>query len=184
MVTINSPISPCMAGVIAQPISLETGSLTHHSSKDAGGFLALWDQYKDGLLTHYCLPWMSGNRADAEDALSEASLRAWHAWSTREEDVNNTKGWFVRLVQNHCNNVRKAHTRRTRVVQCVEDITVIAGEQAAEDGVTIPEDVALRHELDQYIRRAIDTLPPRLQAPADCYFLQELACPDIATGAF
>lgn len=110
---------------------------------------------------------MGGNRADAEDVLSEASLRACHAWSTKPPQLVNIKGWFVRLVQNHCSNVNKSRVRRTRVVQCVEDISTMAVEPAAEDAATSPEDVALRGELGQHIRHAIDDLPPRLQVPAD-----------------
>lgn len=153
----------------------------HGASEDAVDFWALWDECKQDLLSHHCLRWMGGNHADAEDALSEACLRAWQAWSTKTPELTNIKGWFVRVVQNHCHNLHKAHTRQAHVVQCVEDIATMAGDQAAEDELAIPEDAALRRELGQYIRRVLDDLPPRLQEPAALYFLQDMSCADIAT---
>ncbi len=180
MAQLNPASAPFMAGAVTQQTTPEPGSLTQRASGDVSDFWELWGQYKDDLLSHYCLRWMDGNRADAEDALSEASLRAWHGWPTTAPELTNVKGWFIRLVQNHCINLHQARMRQRRVVQCVEDITIMADEQATADGPTSPEDVALRREMDRYIRRAIDDLPPRLQVPAHLHFLQDIAYPDIA----
>lgn len=165
---------------VTQPLSRDTGSLAPYASANACDFWELWNQCKGDLLRQ-CLRWMGGNRADAEDALSEASLRAYHAWLTKPPEFINFKGWLVRMVQNHCRNIQRGRARWTRVVQYVEDISVMSDEQTAEDRTTSPENVALCGEIGWYTRRVIDDLPPRLQAPAEFYFLQEMTCPDIAT---
>ncbi len=124
---------------------------------------------------------MSGHDDDAEDALSEASLRALQAWMTKPPHLSNIQGWFYRLLQNHCRNMQKSRTRRMRVVQCVEDVSDLASEPRAEESTASPEDMILNDEMNHAIRSAIDELPPRLQTTAALYFLQELKCPDIAT---
>lgn len=180
MTLINAMMTPSLARAVTQPAPLETDSHVPGVPGDTGDFWSLWGQCQDDLMSHHCMRWMDGNHADAEDALSEASLRAYQAWSSKAAELRNFKGWFVRLVQNHCNNVRKAHTRRTRVVQCVEDIAAVAGESVADEDATAPEDAVLRREMDQYIRDAIEELPDRLKRPATLYFLQDVASPDIA----
>ena len=52
--------------------------------------------------------------------------------------------------------------------------------KADEDGLGSPEDTALRHEMGQHIRLAIDDLPPRLREPTKLYFLQDVSYSDIA----
>ena len=160
---------------------LTAESLNQCASGDTNDFWELWGQLQDDLLLRCCFQWMGGNYADAEDALSEASLRALQAWVTKPPHLSNIKGWLFRLVQNHCRNIQKSRARHMRVVQCVEDVSDLSGEPKAEDSSISPEDMMLNDEMNGMIRRAISELPPRLQTTAALYFLQDVNCPDIAT---
>lgn len=146
---------------------------------DTATFWRVWEQYHQSLLARRCLRWMGGNRPAAEDALSDACLRAWQGWRDQPQPITNIPGWLSRLVHNHCCNVHIAQDRHARVVQAVDDIARVRA-QAATAPASSPEQDLLCRELGDVIRQAIAHLPPRLQEPARLYFLEEVEYQAIA----
>ncbi|MGK3965424.1 RNA polymerase sigma factor [Sorangium sp. So ce118] len=121
-----------------------------------------------------CLRYM-GSVEEAEDALSRAALKVvelppedWHA-------ILNYRAWLTRLVQNLCLDFLREQDSYRRV------LARSAGTEAASTySARTPEQENIGRELLSEIRRAIDTLPPRLRQPCRLRFLEEMAYEDIA----
>jgi RNA polymerase sigma-70 factor, ECF subfamily len=103
-----------------------------------------------------------GHRADAEDLLQDAALRAFDGFgSLRQEGAG--KSWlFTILVRTHLNRVRSSG-RRPETLAC--DLDEVALEEAlgAWNTAPSPEDVASTRELRQRIADAMDELEPGLR---------------------
>ena len=110
--------------------------------REATTFWDVWQQYQKSMLCRRCRRWMGGNQAEADDALSEACLRAWQGWTDRAQPITNIPGWLSRLVQNHCHNLRTVQARHSRFVQYVEDIATVAAHTTAP-GYPSPNSVRL-----------------------------------------
>lgn len=86
--------------------------LKHLAQGDSSAFWILWMRYH-GDLYNYCLRWMGGNREDAEDALSRASIKAWNALPKYADKITNPKGWLIRLTHNLCVDLHREKARRS-----------------------------------------------------------------------
>jgi RNA polymerase sigma-70 factor (ECF subfamily) len=141
-------------------------------------FWQLWQQNRD-YLYRCCLRWMGGNPTDAEEVLSRAMLKAWDKLPDYAEKITNLRAWLTRLTHNLCIDI---HRERRRKAMQMEDIEEIAarGSSAVISCLNSPEDALLHHELGQYIRRAIDTLPSRLRNPFMLRYCHQIAYQDIA----
>ena len=89
---------------------------------DTTAFWATWEQYRDSLLARLCVRWMGGHREDAEDALSSASLKIWQAWPAHADEVRSVQAWLIRLLHNHCIDMRRDQARHRRTEQLVDDM--------------------------------------------------------------
>lgn len=141
-------------------------------------FWQLWQQNRD-YLYRCCLRWMGGNPTDAEEVLSRAMLKAWHKLPDHAEKITNLRAWLTRLTHNLCIDI---HRERRRKAMQMEDIEEVAarGSSAVISCLNSPEEALLHHELGQYIRRAIDTLPSRLRNPFILRYCHQIAYQDIA----
>ncbi|MCV3216440.1 RNA polymerase sigma factor [Plectonema radiosum NIES-515] len=80
------------------------------------------EEYRDELY-RCCLKWMNGNRIDAEDALSDAMLKAWEKVQKYVGEIANFKAWLIRVTHNLCIDI---HRERDRVLKQIENIDAIA----------------------------------------------------------
>ena len=83
---------------------------------DKRAFWVIWLRYRQEFYAH-CLHWMGGNREEAEDALSSASLRALKYLSVHAPAIVNVKAWLLRLLYNHCMSLRRRAKRRGQLLQ-------------------------------------------------------------------
>lgn len=122
------------------------------------------------------------NAADAEDAVQQASLQAWRAFSTFEEGTN-FRAWFLRIVTNVC---RSEFRRRKRSPlgpsldepEFSEGMIPEAGTR--EHGDPLP-DAAFISQLDnEEISSALADLPGEFREVATLYFVEELSYQEIA----
>lgn len=143
---------------------------------DSTAFWKLWERHQD-YLYGCCLRWVGGNREDAEDALSSASIKAWNRLPDYVRKITNLKGWLIRLTHNFCMDIHRERERRVGLFQHIENIAEADREAYVQES---SEDVLLRREMCEYIRRAIDSLPPRLREPFILRFYQEMPYRDIA----
>ena len=146
---------------------------------DQIAFWAIWTLYRKDLFA-YCLRWMGGNREEAEDALSSASLKAWKYLPAHAQDIVNVKAWLLCLLRNHCIDIRRALKRHEHVTQKMHTLpnARLAWQPFECDS---PEDVVSRQEFLQDVRYAIDDLPPRLHETAEFRLVRDLSYREIAT---
>ncbi len=145
----------------------------------AGEIKAFWpllQKYRDYLF-RCCLRWRNGNSTEAEDLLSQATLKAWEKVQKFAGKINNFKSWLTVLVRNLWLDMQ-----RRPCANQVEDIEVYAerdqlGLISAGD---TPASALEREDKKMVIRRAIDNLQPRLRETFILHFYEELSYPEIA----
>ena len=141
-------------------------------------FWQLWQQNRDDLY-RCCLKWMGGNSTDAEEVLSRAMLKAWDKLPDYAEKITNLRAWLTRLTHNLCIDIQRERRRKAMQMEDIEEVAA-RGNSAVISGLNSPEEALLHHELGQYIRRAIDTLPSRLRTPFVLRYWHQIAYQDIA----
>ncbi|MEG5037567.1 MULTISPECIES: sigma-70 family RNA polymerase sigma factor [unclassified Microcoleus] len=141
-------------------------------------FWQLWQQNRD-YLYRCCLRWMGGNATDAEEVLSRAMLKALDKLPDYAEKITNLRAWLTRLTHNLCIDIHRERRRKAMQMEDIEEVAA-TGSSAVISGLNSPEEALLHHELGQYIRRAIDTLPSRLRNPFILRYCHQIAYQDIA----
>jgi RNA polymerase sigma-70 factor (ECF subfamily) len=112
-----------------------------------------------------------GNRADAEEAVQEAFLRAWRFRASLAAGAD-YKPWLYRVVVNSCNSkLRKEIPHRDRRSGDDE----LDGTSASEDGVA---SIAL----SQDVINAVQSLPPHLRSVVVLRYYADLSEREIATA--
>jgi DNA-directed RNA polymerase specialized sigma24 family protein len=101
---------------------------------------------------------MGGNHADAKDALSDASLRAWQYVSSHATEITNIKAWLLRLLYNHCMNMRRSHQTYQRYIQPMQDRHRVTAVASTSDDASF-EETLLRCETRMYMHSRINALP-------------------------
>ena len=132
-----------------------------------------WDRY-----ARYAVR-MVGDREDAEEALQDAFLRAYHALG-RYEERERFGAWLLRIVVNECRTVAARRRRRDHRFPVLDD----AGWAAAErDGAA--EHPAERAALREELARALARLPRDQREALLLKYTEELSYDEIAavTGA-
>lgn len=149
---------------------------------DHAAFWPLWEQHKKHLYT-ICLNQMKGIHNEAEDALSEAMLKAWHQLPRYACDIENCKAWLTRMTYNLCKDVHK-RSKRLVAAEGIEEIRdkVINRPQYfhANQIIESPEDAILRREVEIHLLHAINKLPAHLRDLFILRVIQERTYPELA----
>jgi RNA polymerase sigma-70 factor (ECF subfamily) len=141
-------------------------------------FWAIWAPYQKELFSH-CLRWMDGNREEAEDALHDASLKAWQHLPRYAQEHVNVKAWLLKLLYNHCIDMIRSCKRRHRLKHQMSTLSLStpAWQPLVRES---PEEVVSRQEVLQAVRHALDNLPPGLQDTAELRLVCDLPYNEIA----
>lgn len=121
--------------------------------------------------------WLTGNRADAEDVVQEASLRAYKYLDRFSGD--HFRPWLLAIVRNTA-MTWLARNRSAKVVFLADAETVSA--QAAVEPPTAdsPEEELARRDLSVEINRAVAALPAEFREVIVLREVQELSYKEIA----
>jgi len=142
---------------------------------DQTAFWNIWLTHRD-YLHRNSLRFSSGNPADAEDALSEAMLKAMQAFSLAA--IRNHRAWLLRLVHNACVDRHRNNRRQNRLSE-------MTGTDAQPVPALVPEHTRSPEEslsASQQItdlQRAMSALPRSLAEPLLLH-LDEVPDADIA----
>jgi RNA polymerase sigma-70 factor, ECF subfamily len=101
--------------------------------------------------------WLTGNRADAEDVVQDASLRAFRA--IREFAGGSDRAWVLSIVRNTAYSwLRK---NRPAAVVAVEDLEAVEAAHAkpSDPGTDTPEAELIAKTDAEHLRAAIAALP-------------------------
>jgi RNA polymerase sigma-70 factor (ECF subfamily) len=126
---------------------------------------------------------MTGNRADAEDLVQEASLAAYRGFGTFERGTN-FKAWFFRIMMN-CYLTSRRRTRPETSMEDLEDShaaylfmrTAEAGLYARFDD---PAAATIGRMAQDDVARALAALPEEFRVVCTLYFMDDLAYQEIA----
>ncbi|NET11764.1 MAG: sigma-70 family RNA polymerase sigma factor [Okeania sp. SIO1H6] len=140
-------------------------------------FWEQWTEYQDQLY-RCCLKLMNSNLTDAEDALSQAMLKAWEKVQKFAGKIDNLKAWLFKLTRNLCIDIIR---QRSQGAVGVDDIEWVgdSGEMGVASAVELPEQVLEKDERSVVIRRAIASLPERMRETFILHFYQELSYQEI-----
>jgi len=142
----------------------------------AAQFWSIWLAHRDYLRQH-SLRLSRGNVADAEDALSEAMLKAAQAFA--KTDIRNERAWLLRLVHNACMDRYRNHHRHQRIARDISGEGAQSVPVIAARGSRTPEDLLLAIEQIASVQRAMGDLPRILAEPLLLY-LNDLSDAEIA----
>lgn len=118
----------------------------------------------------FALAWrMLHNRADAEDAVQEAFVKAYRALKRFRGEAKFST-WLYRIAVNHIlNRLRKASRLRRRDLDLERIPSILT-----------PSDAARQKELEVAVARATDQLPPRQRAIFHMRYEEERSHAEIA----
>lgn len=141
-------------------------------------FWELWlSCYSDLLRQSLFL--MNDNRADAEDAVSRAALRAFTKYPQHAHTITNPRGWLTRLVFNVCMDWHRQRVRFDKVMEGLQSAQVThLGLVGADAGS--PEHQAAERERARRVKESIETLPAHLRDPFVLRFMRERSYKEIA----
>lgn len=148
------------------------------SQGDCTAFWELWQQHQDYLYQR-CLTSMGGNYSNAEEAFSQATLKAWDKLPDYAEKITNVRAWLTRLTHNLCVDIHRKHRRMAMEIESIEEIAV-RGDEEVISSFDSPELAILRDELGIYIRHAIDALPSRVRNPFILHYYHYISYQEIA----
>jgi RNA polymerase sigma-70 factor (ECF subfamily) len=126
-------------------------------------------------LRRLALRWMGGNRSEAEDAVSDAAVRALEKLTTTPPRADHDV-WLERLLYSVC--MDRHRRRRTRERVCVRlHAPILAGDEPRS-----PEDALLVRDRTERILGALDRLQPELRDAISLRFLDGRSYLEIASA--
>jgi RNA polymerase sigma factor (sigma-70 family) len=125
-------------------------------------FWQIWLGHQSYLRSH-ALRFSGGNFADAEDALSEAMLKA--AQTFESSTIHNHRAWLLRLVHNACMDRHRGNRRRSRLAKDITDTDAQSAPAVAIRPDRSPEELlGVLQQLGD-LQRAMTELPSFLAEP-------------------
>jgi len=118
--------------------------------------------------------YLTGNRADAEDAVQEAILRAVRYFGTLRDD--DARAWFLTIVRRVCFTAYRTDRPRGTDMISIEAVPLQLVDHHEQ-----PDTTAERLQVQQRVRDAIDQLPPLLREAIVLRELQSCSYTEIAT---
>ncbi len=141
-------------------------------------FWRVWVGHQD-YLQKQSLRLMSGNRADAEDALSNAMVRAAQKFLFYSESIVNERAWLNRLVYNACIDHYRRNKRETNWDMNQETMPKTTSPLFDENRPT-PEDVFDSQEQIRRLSDLLDRLSCKLRTPFLMKFVEGMSYSEIA----
>jgi len=139
-------------------------------------FWQVWLSHRE-YLHRFSLRFSNGNAADAEDALSEAMLKAAAAFETTV--VRNQRAWLLRLVHNACMDRHRGRRRQHRIVEEAGNEESGFFSFVAPQPDRSPEELLSAVQFVDELKQALAALPQSLAEPLQLY-LEERSDAEIA----
>lgn len=142
-------------------------------------FWQVWMEHQNYLQRH-SLRLMAGNKADAEDAMSNAMLKALQKFSTYAGAIVNERAWLTRLVHNVCMDIHRSNSKIARSLEeSVGDDFETLASTLVSDSASPEENVATQRSMDD-LSTQLDRMPESLREPLLLRFLDDLSYDEIA----
>lgn len=155
---------------------LELSLLAALAHGDSNAFWPLWQRYSTRLFA-ICLREMRGNKADAEDALGQAMMKALAKLPPVAHEILCPAAWLIRMTRNLCRDV---HRQRARSMRAEEHLKTVLGSPVSPADCHEWLDGTDPCQLDADPASLIASLPPRLQEVFALRTIHRMAYNDIA----
>ena len=116
--------------------------------------------------------------ADAEDALQDAYVKAYHALAQFRGDAS-LSTWLARIVHNECLMRLRRDARRDNVIPMAGDADV-SEREIPDAAIERPEAAAMRSQMRALLERHIDELPEALRAVFVLRAIEDLSVQEVA----
>jgi len=120
--------------------------------------------------------WLTGSRADSEDVVQDACLRALRGLGNFSN--GNARAWVLTIVRHTAYDW--LHKNRSAVLVLVEDVEAVKRTQSIERDVETPETALIAQEDATLLEAAIAALPAPFRETLVLREVQELAYREIA----
>tara|TARA_R110000868_G_scaffold373543_1_gene637681 strand:+ start:58714 stop:59856 length:1143 start_codon:yes stop_codon:yes gene_type:complete len=147
----------------------------------APNFWPLWMDQQDSLLKQ-CLKLMSGNMDDAQDALSEAMLKASVKFEDSMDEIRNHRAWLSRIAHNACIDLHRQNRRKAEYKEESHGTADAALPPISGRNEPSPEESFLATEMFDHLERALRALPEKLRKPLLMRCVEDRSYDDIATN--
>ncbi len=145
------------------PVKAVTNKKENATALEEKAFWIAWNTHRE-YLRRLSLVWMNISASDAEDALSDATIRAFEKYADNASHITNERAWFARLLHNICIDIHRSNKRRSKLSDKVKEIVTI-DTSAVETVELTPEAELLNTELGRSLIAAINDLPEKMQQP-------------------
>ncbi|MEH6545619.1 MAG: RNA polymerase sigma factor [Sneathiella sp.] len=147
----------------------------HSKAQD---FWPAWNAHGE-YLKRLSMIWMNVSAADAEDAFSEATIRAYEKYEFHADQISNERAWFARLLHNICIDKHRSNKRLKILCERVREINSVDFSIFETTNLS-PEGSLINDQLSEILLCAIRELPDRLQKPIILRLVQGEEYTDIA----
>lgn len=147
----------------------------------APNFWPLWIDQQDVLLKQ-CLKLMSGNMDDAQDALSEAMVKASTKFEASMDEIRNHRAWLSRIVHNACIDLHRQNRRKAEYKEETHSGADIPASPISPPVVPSPEESFLTNEKLDQLETVLCGLPEKLRKPLLMRCVQDRSYDDIASA--
>lgn len=139
-------------------------------------FLELIKIHQDKIYRHAF--YLLKNREDAKDMAQEAFIKAWeHRTELREGTAHS---WMLKCVQNLCLNQLKRRKFQVHLDEEEgESLEMLLHTHSYQSNPT-PDEIAIRLELKQLVRQAVEELPPAMRSTVVMREFEEMSYKEIA----
>jgi RNA polymerase sigma-70 factor (ECF subfamily) len=124
--------------------------------------------------------WRLGNRQDAEDALQDASIRAYRSFHTFQMGTN-VKAWLTRILLNVINDSLKKRIRQPDSVPLEDDSEELNSLQSESASLQDPAVQLSKDEIDPQLQAVLQKLPTALLHPLLLREVEDMTYDEIAT---
>lgn len=160
------------------PEFVEQDVETHGEGAAYEAFWNVWLGHQD-YLRGQCIRMMSGNMADAEDALSNAMLRASQKFEAYSDSIVNERAWLSKLVYNVCiDHFRREQRTESRPFDQEQGMQVV--DTLYTDPQQSPEEIALCQEQLDQLHQSMSLLSDNLRVPLFLRCVEGWSYPEIA----
>ncbi|NET08512.1 MAG: sigma-70 family RNA polymerase sigma factor [Merismopedia sp. SIO2A8] len=157
----------------------KSGTLTQTAPDDiVSKFWQQWQENQDKLY-RCCLKLMNFNSTDAEDALSQAMLKAWEKVQKYVGKIHNLQAWLVQLTRNLCIDIIRQRSKGATGVDSLEWVGATENLETAHIHDS-PQQALEKEEEATAIKQAIASLPESLRNTFILDFYQQRTHTEIA----
>ncbi|MBX2831527.1 MAG: RNA polymerase sigma factor [Rhodospirillales bacterium] len=145
----------------------------------APNFWPLWIDQQDNLLKQ-CLKLMSGNMDDAQDALSEAMVKASTKFEDSMDEIRNHRAWLSRIVHNACIDLHRQNRRKAEYHEETHSSADTPASPMTAPIIPSPEESYLAGEKMDQLETVLLAMQEKLRKPLLMRCVQDRSYDEIA----